>query len=94
MFRGVDRWGRLGRRAITGRTVANVVKHYAEAAGLDPTIYAGHSLRAGFATTAARAGKPDRAIQKQTRHRSAAMLAEYVREGRLFDENASEGIGL
>ena len=94
VFRAVDRWGRLARRAITGRTVANVVKQRAEAAGLDPSLYAGHSLRAGFATTAARAGKPDRAIQKQTRHKSAAMLAEYVREGRLFDDNASEGIGL
>ena len=94
VFRSVDRWGRLGRKAITGRTVANVVKEHAAAAGLDPTLYAGHSLRAGFATTAARAGKPDRAIQKQTRHKSAAMLAEYVREGRLFDDNASEGIGL
>ena len=94
VFRSVDRWGRLGRKAVTGRTVANVVKQYAAAAGLDPTLYAGHSLRAGFATTAARAGKPDRAIQKQTRHKSAAMLAEYVREGRLFDDNASEGIGL
>lgn len=94
VFRSVDRWGRLGRKAITGRTVANVVKQYAETAGLDPALYAGHSLRAGFATTAARAGKPDRAIQKQTRHKSAAMLAEYVREGRLFDDNASEGIGL
>ncbi|MAQ95625.1 MAG: integrase [Rhodothermaceae bacterium] len=94
VFRSVDRWGRLGNKSITGRTVANVVKAYAQAAGLDPTLYAGHSLRAGFATTAARAGKPDRAIQKQTRHKSAAMLAEYVREGRLFDENASEGIGL
>ena len=94
VFRSVDRWGRLGHKAITGRTVANVVKQYAAAAGLDPTLYAGHSLRAGFATTAARAGKPDRAIQKQTRHKSAAMLAEYVREGRLFDDNASEGIGL
>ena len=94
VFRSVDRWGRLGRKAITGRTVANVVKAYAQAAGLDPTLYAGHSLRAGFATTAARAGKPDRAIQKQTRHKSTAMLAEYVREGRLFDENASDGIGL
>ena len=94
VFRSVDRWGRLGRRAVTGRTVANVVKQHAEAAGLDPALYAGHSLRAGFATTAARAGKPDRAIQKQTRHKSAAMLAEYVREGRLFDDNASEGIGL
>ena len=94
VFRSVDRWGRLGHSAITGRTVVNVVKAYAEAAGLDPALYAGHSLRAGFATTAARAGKPDRAIQKQTRHKSAAMLAEYVREGRLFDDNASEGIGL
>ena len=94
VFRGVDRWGRLGRRALTGRSVADVVKRHAQAAGLDPSLYAGHSLRAGFATTAARAGKPDRAIQKQTRHKSAAMLAEYVREGRLFDDNASEGIGL
>ena len=94
VFRSVDRWGRLGRKAITGRTVANVVKQYAEAAGLDPTLYAGHSLRAGFATSAARAGKSDRAIRKQTRHRTDAMLAEYVREGRLFDENASTGIGL
>jgi hypothetical protein len=37
---------------------------------------------------------PARAIKKQTRHKTDAMLAEYVREGRLFDENASEGIGL
>ena len=94
VFRSVDRWGRLGRKAITGRTVANVVKQYAGAAGLDPALYAGHSLRAGFATTAARAGKPDRAISRQTRHKSAAMLAEYVREERLFDDNASEGVGL
>ena len=61
---------------------------------MDPSLYAGLSLRAGFATTAARAGKPDRAIQKQTRHESAAMLAEYVREDRLFGDNASEGIVL
>ena len=94
VFRKVDRWGRFGATAVTGRAVAVVVKQYAGLAGLDPALYSGHSLRAGFATTAARAGKPDRAIQKQTRHKSAAMLAEYVREGRLFDENASDGIGL
>ena len=94
VFRKVDRWGRLGAKALSGRAVAEIVKRTASAAGLDPAPYGGHSLRAGFATTAARAGKPDRAIQKQTRHKSAAMLAEYVREGRLFDENASEGIGL
>ncbi|GAB5550228.1 MAG: site-specific integrase [Sandaracinaceae bacterium] len=93
-FRGIDRWGRLGRRALSGRSVADIVKRYAAAAGLDASLYAGHSLRAGFATSAARAGKSNRAIKKQTRHKTDAMLDEYVREGRLFDENASEGIGL
>ena len=94
VFRKVNRWGRLGAKAISGRTVAEVVKRTASAAGLDPALYAGYSLRSEFATTAARAGKPDRAIRKQTRHRSAATLADYVREGRLFDDNASEGTGL
>lgn len=94
LFRKIDRWGRLGTASLSGSAIAKLVKTHAARAGLDPALYAGHSLRAGFATTAARAGKPDRAIQKQTRHKSAAMLAEYVREGRLFDENASEGIGL
>ncbi len=79
---------------MTGSAVAEAVMAHTAAAGLDPALYSGHSLRAGFATTAARAGKSNRAIQKQTRHKSAAMLAEYVREGHLFDDNASAGIGL
>lgn len=45
MFRKVVRWGRLGSKAIMGRTVADMVKRTASAAGLDPALYAGHSLR-------------------------------------------------
>ena len=93
-FRGVGRWGTLGGRGISAKTVARVVKARAAAAGLDPALYSGHSLRAGFATQAARSGKADRTIMKQTRHKSTRTLSEYVRDGRLFDDNPSEGIGL
>ena len=35
-----------------------------------------------------------RSIMKQTRHKSVRTLDEYVREGRPFDDNPSDGIGL
>ena len=93
-FRGVGRGGTLGGRGISAKTVARVVKARAAAAGLDPALYSGHSLRAGFATQAARSGKADRTIMKQTRHKSTRTLSEYVRDGRLFDDNPSDGLGL
>jgi integrase len=63
-------------------------------AGLDPAQFAGHSLRRGFATTAARNGAPERWIQRQTGHRSVVMLRAYVEEGTLFTENAATYLGL
>ena len=94
LFRKVDRWGALGARGLSAKTVARVVKARAAAAGLDPALFSGHSLRAGFATQAARNGKSDRSIMRHTRHRSIRTLNEYVREGRLFEDNASDGLGL
>jgi site-specific recombinase XerD len=38
---------------MSTRAVADVVKDYAERAGLDPADFGGHSLRAGFVTSAA-----------------------------------------
>lgn len=52
LLRSVDRHGKV-RGALTPQSVALVVKHYADAAGLDPKGFAGHSLRAGFLTSAA-----------------------------------------
>ena len=52
VFRLIDRHG----GALTAQSVALIVKFYAEAAGLDPRAFAGHSLRAGFLTSAAEAG--------------------------------------
>lgn len=94
LFRKVDRHGNLGAIALSDKAVALVVKRSAEAAGLDPARYAGHSLRAGLATSAAAAGKSERAIMAQTGHKSVTMVRRYIRDGSLFRENASAGIGL
>ena len=63
-------------------------------AGLDPGEVAGHSLRAGLATSAAAAGVPERVIAEQTGHKGTAMLRRYIREGSLFRENAAGAVGL
>ena len=55
---------------------------------------AGHSLRAGLATSAAAAGVPGRVIANQTGHKGTAMLRRYIREGSLFRENAAGAVGL
>ncbi len=94
LFRPISRYGGLGPRGLSPCGVALVVKRYAEAAGFDRSRYAGHSLRAGLATSAAMAGVSERAIMNQTGHRSAAMVRRYIRVGSLFCENAAAGVGL
>ena len=74
--------------------MALVVKRAAQAAGLDPARYAGHSLRAGLATQAAAAGASERVIMAQTGHKSEAMVRRYIREGSLFRDNAASMVGL
>lgn len=94
VFRPIDRHGNLGQSAITGRSVARIVKKACRYAGLPAELYSGHSLRAGFTTQAARAGKPERVIMRHTRHTSEKMVREYIREGDLFNENPTGSLGL
>ncbi|MGF7233973.1 MAG: site-specific integrase [Frankia sp.] len=94
-FRPVNRHGGIGDGRLSPGSVARIVQRRAAAAGLAPEQFAGHSLRSGFATAAARAGVPDRSIMRQGRWRSAASLDGYVRAGRLFDrDNPSGRVGL
>ncbi|MEA1835170.1 tyrosine-type recombinase/integrase [Methylobacterium durans] len=93
VFRGIDRHGRVG-EALSDRAVALIVQRRAAAAGLDAKAFAGHSLRAGFATSAAAHGVEERVIAKTTRHRSSAILRRYIREGELFERNVAGEIGL
>jgi integrase len=90
----VNKAGRVQQDRLTDQSVALVVKRTAEAAGLDPNQFAGHSLRAGLVTQAAIAGISDRIIMKQSRHRSRAMVDRYVRDASLFRENAAGAVGL
>jgi len=93
LFRGLKNDGALLGR-LSDKGVARVVQRRAAAVGLDPTRYAGHSLRAGLATAAAAAGKSERAIMAQTGHKSIPMVRRYIREGDLFRENAAANLGL
>jgi integrase len=93
-FRSVDRHGRIGATRLTGQAVALVLKRRAARVGLNPDEVAGHSLRAGLATSAAAAGVQERVIAVQTGHRGTAMLRRYIREGSLFRENAASAVGL
>jgi integrase len=60
---------------LSGIDVARVVKKLVDRAGFDASQYAGHSLRAGHATSAAIAGASERSIMNQTGHRSVQMVS-------------------
>ncbi|MCB1825613.1 MAG: site-specific integrase [Candidatus Competibacteraceae bacterium] len=92
LFRPLDRHGRLAPQALSGHAVAVIVKQRAAAAGLDPAVYSGHSLRAGFCTAAARHGAPTWRIQQISGHRTHASLERYIRAGQLFDDHPLEGL--
>ncbi|HEY4359527.1 MAG TPA: site-specific integrase [Bryobacteraceae bacterium] len=94
LFRAITRHGVLRERRMAGLAVARIVKKLALRAGLDPAKYAGHSLRAGHATSAAIAGASERSIMNQTGHRSVQMVRRYIRDGSLFRENSAGKLGL
>jgi integrase len=92
IFRPVDRHGRISKSRLSGEAVSLVIKDRVSAIGLEPDEYSGHSLRAGFATSAAAAGVSSWKIRQQTGHASDAMLARYIRDGELFVDNAAAAL--
>ena len=89
LFRPVGRDGVVGTERLSDRAVARIVKASAARIGLDPASVAGHSLRAGLATSAAAAGaQRSRTIMATTGHRSEGMVRRYIRAGSLFAESA------
>jgi len=73
---------------ISDKSVALIIKRYAEKAGLESAKYAGHSLRSGFATTAAEFGAEERNIMAMTGHKTTQMVRRYIQEANLFKNNA------
>ena len=73
---------------ISDKSVALIIKKYANYAGLDGHRYAGHSLRSGFATSTAESGAEERTIMTMTGHKSTEMVRRYIKEANLFKNNA------
>lgn len=94
LFPAVNRHGRPGPRPISGRAVAELVKRYAQRAGLDPAAFGGHSLRSGFATQAALGGASDRQIMRQGRWTNPRTVHDYIRTANPLEDNAVTRLGL
>ena len=88
IFRAVGKGNRVGNAALSDKSVAKRVKHYAGHIGLDSADFAAHSLRAGFVTSAAEAGASIFKMAEVSRHRSTDVLAGYVRSANLFKDHA------
>lgn len=89
LFRSVTKGGVIADEKLSDRAIADIIKHYARKAGLNPEKYSGHSLRSGLATSAAQHGVSSWKIRQQTGHKSDTMLARYIRDGDLFSDNAA-----
>jgi site-specific recombinase XerD len=88
IFRPVAKGDRVSEAPLSAFSAAEIVKHYATCAGLDARTFAGHSLRAGFLTSAAEHGASVFKMMEVSRHRSVDTLRGYVRRVDLFKEHA------
>jgi len=94
LFRRFSKGSKLSENRLTDQTVALLIKKYLKLAGIDNKNYSGHSLRSGFATTAAESGAEERSIMAMTGHKSTEMVRRYIKEANLFKNNALNKIKL
>ena len=88
LFKRFLKGSKLSENRLTDQTVALLIKEYLRLAGIDGKNYSGHSLRSGFATSAAESGAEERSIMAMTGHKSAEMVRRYIKEADLFKNNA------
>ena len=90
LFRSIKKGGSVTLERLSDRSVAEVLKRRAEAAGFDPAIFSGHSLRAGFVTAALHHGADILRVMDVTRHREVSTLKTYDRRAKAFKQHAGE----
>ena len=88
LFRRFLKGSILSDSRLTDQSIALIIKSYLAKIGIDPNNYSGHSLRSGFATSAAEAGAEERSIMSMTGHKSTEMVRRYIKEANLFKNNA------
>ncbi len=87
LFRRFIKGSKISTNRLTDQTVALLIKKYLKLAGIDSKNYSGHSLRSGFATSAAEFGAEERSIMSMTGHKSTEMVRRYIKEANLFKNN-------
>ena len=88
VFRRFIKGSKISEKRLTDQTVALLIKKYLELAGINSRNFSGHSLRSGFATSAAESGAEERSIMAMTGHKSTEMVRRYIKEANLFKNNA------
>ena len=88
LFRRFTKGSNLSENRLTDQTVALLIKEYLMLAGIDCKNYSGHSLRSGFATSAAESGADERSIMAMTGHKTTQMVRRYIKEVNIFKNNA------
>lgn len=87
VFRSCTKGGRVSARRLSVEAVATIIKKHAARIGLIAADYSGHSLRAGYVTSAIQAGASEHSIRRQTGHASSATMERYIRLANLFEDN-------
>jgi integrase len=80
VFRAIDRFGRVGDRALDGQSVNAILKKRCLLAGLPKTGFSAHGLRSGYLTEAARKNVPLQEAMRQSRHSSVQQASSYYNE--------------
>ena len=86
-FRSFKKNSKLSDKRLTDQTVALLIKKYLTLANINSKNYSGHSLRSGFATSAAESGADERSIMAMTGHKSTEMVRRYIKEANIFKNN-------
>lgn len=104
IFRPVDQHQHISSSRLTDRSVSVIIKvrvlRYARKKGNTKAAakalaagFSGHSLRAGFVTTAARSRVPGHHIRQHTRHKSIQTVEGYIREADKLTDSVLKTIG-
>lgn len=92
LFRQVRKGGFVCSKRLSAEAVAKIVKVSVNSIGLDDANYSGHSLRAGFVTSAIQAGVSEHSIRRQTGHASSTSMERYIRLANMFEDNACSAL--
>jgi integrase len=84
VFVSIGKGDRVSQKRLSDNAIGEIVKRYAAAAGFDPKMFAGHSLRAGFVTSALEHGADVLNVMDVTRHRRVETLKGYDRRAKAF----------